>query len=268
MKSFNINHFTNVTMKSNFIMVICLAAIFGSLSGQPYSKENFSEFQLEVITTFCQEQTNVPVKVDSLIYDDHHLLLRSTFFEYEKENRQVVYRYNQSGKLSAKEFYETDTSQLPDRVRIFRYNWRGKLIYEGYDDDRGNSDERNYSYDDHGLLVKSTIDCNGNHEEYSYEYDEKNRLTGIIENGEPEIYYWYFDNRLDREMHYSRSGDTEIIYSYDKSGLLVSKTVNGKIAEKNTYNNGRLSEKLTYGIGIDPCYDPCCGNYQIKYEYY
>ena len=131
------------------------------------------------------------------------------------------------------------------------------MVYEGYDDEQGNNTKNSYSYNKNGQLLTSTVDCNYTLWEYSYEYDKQDRLVKKIKNNELEVSYEYFQNRLIKEIRFSRNGNIETIYEYDDSGLLIYKKENDNIVEKNINVDGRLIERWTYYFGIDPSYYPC-----------
>ena len=75
---------------------------------------------------------------------------------------------------------------------------------------------------------------------YSYNYDANGRVSEKYKDGTIEVRYEYLKDHLVKETQYYKSGDKEILCKYDASGLLLTKKENGKIIEKNSYNNGRL----------------------------
>lgn len=255
-------------MRITFILLIYFLQSFSMAFSQPCCKEDFLKYPLKSISTFCQNKPETPISKVILTYDKENHLIKYSSFKNNIETNRIVFLYNDLGLLTSKEFYSFDQTQTLDRIRLFKYDEKNQLIYEGYDDERGNNTKNNYLYNKNGQLIESTVDCNYTHLSYSYEYDSQKRISKKYKNNELEISYEYSNNLLIKKIHYNRNNDVEIMYEYDDNGLLINKKENGKTIEKNIYYTYRLIERWTYYFGIDPCYSPCCSQYLIKYEYY
>ena len=239
------------------------------MSSQTNPVDEFLKFPLKTISTYCQNKLDTAFSTAVLTYDKENNLIKYSWYNDTIESSRTVFNYNALGFLVSKDFYSYSNNSLTlTRTRLYKYDEKNRLIYEGYDDERGNNTKNNYSYGKNGELISSKNECNYNKWNYSYEYDSNGRLRKKYKNNELEVSYEYSQNHLTKEIHYNRNSNKEILYVYDDNGLLINKREKEKLIENNIYNNGRLVERWTYYFGIDPCYSPCCGQYFTKYEYY
>ncbi len=260
-------------MKVTYILILTFVLTFNTTISQTISGNESSPFPLKTMTRYCQKIPEIPLSKTVLTYDKENRLIKSSEYRDTTETYRTVSNYNELGLLMSKDFYSfTKDEPKLDRTRIYKYDDKNRLIYEGYDDEKGNNTKNNYTYNENGKLISSTNECNYNHWECLYEYDTNGKLNKEYKNNELEVSYEYYDNRLTKETHYQHNNfvadkNKEIIYYYDEKGLLTMKREDENIIEKNTYSNGKLVERWTYYFGIDPCFSPCCGQYITKYEY-
>ena len=251
-------------MKNTLIILILLIAKF-SIS-QEINNDDLIKYPLKSTISFCQKDTSKIISKKVIIYNEANRIERSSSFNDNIENYRVIYNYNEQGLLISKDFYNLLPDLKLSRTRIFKYNEKNELISEGFDDNKGNNTKIFYTYNAKGLLIKRKTECNYNSSEYSYEYNSKNLLIKTLKNNSLEYTYEYHNNLLIEQTNLNR----EIIttFEYGVNGKLLIKKENNQIVQRNIYSNDNLIKSWTYYFGIDPCYDRCCGQYLIKYDYY
>ena len=191
-------------------------------------------------------------------------------FQDQRSSYVTDFTYNENGLLTSRHSYILPDTTQHDRTRIFKYNDKQQLIYEGFNDDRPNNTKGHYFYNKEGQLISSTQECNYTHSEFTYGYDFKGRLirkqknSAIVE----VTSYEYSQNHLISEILKSPNRTVETTYKYDSNGLCILQKENGKVIQKNNYSKDRLVERLTFAHGCDPGYYPCSMQYVLKYEYY
>lgn len=236
--------------------------------GQPSFKDEFYKYPLKSITSYCQENPDSIISLEKLTYDkDYKLATRSKFARNNFELQRHVYFYNDSGILLSRDFYVFDETKVRHGKKLYKYDNKNLLIYEGYDSLMRNTSEVYYTYNAQGQLTSASNGKDRYSNTYSYEYDSKNRLIDVLKDNKYFISYEYNNDLLIRETHYIDK-KADIKYEYDENGLLLKKVENGKIIEKNIYNNGILIKRYSYYFGIDPCYSLCCSQYITLFEYY
>lgn len=254
-------------MKSIIFLFIILFSSHLTI-GQNCCNESFLKYPLKTIITYCQNKTVKPYSRIVLIYDSSKYLIRQSVFVDSIEISRVIFNYNYHGQIESKDFYSLKTNLEYDRTRIFKYDKQQRLIYEGFNDERGNNTKKTYSYNDKGLLDKITTECNYNRNIDLLEYNSQNQLIKKFDNYGLDIKYEYLDQKLIKETHYERSRNIVYNYIYNKNGLVETKLEDGKTVESNVYKDGIIVERFSSYFGIDPCFYPCCNQYNIKFEYY
>jgi YD repeat-containing protein len=255
--------------------------------------DNFLKFPLKSISNYCQNEPETLLTTAILSYDKEYRLVKySTFqgptiiseivYKYNESGQlvakeiysaneeltltsEIVYKYNELGQLAAEEFYSVKSELTLDRTKLYKYDEKNRLIYEGYDDDNSNNTKNNYCYNAKGQLISSTEDCNYTHSSYLYRYDSKGRLINKYLNDNLICSYVYYEDRLIKELG---TQNNETTYEYDDNGSMLIKKISEKIVEQNYYYQDRLVERWTFYYGIDPGYYPCSGQNITKYEYY
>lgn len=251
-----------------FILINIFCVFFYSFGiCQDYSSSIEYKYPLKTIALYCQTRPEKSIDSTVFSYDENKRLNKHSIFFNGVEHRFVLYKYNDNGLLITQEFYESSHPDKIERVRIFKYNKEGKLIYEGFDDDRGNNLVKEYFYDNHGLLIESTEKINYSNLRFTYEYDSKNRLLTKYNCGFIEVTYEYSDNLLIREKYQDSKG-TIVTYDYEENDLMTRKTENTQILRKETFYKGKILELWEVYSGPDPCEDLCCGKRLVKYGYY
>jgi YD repeat-containing protein len=250
------------------LLSLLLILVSNLVISQTSNDDGLLKYPLKSIHTYCQKDSTKVIAEQRLTYDKENRLIKSTYSQDTIEINYTVFNYNEFGLLISKEFHSLIPNEKLDRIRVFKYNESNKLIFEGFDDERGNNTKNTYLFNETGLLVKSTVDCNYTHWEYTYEYDNKGRLIEKIKNNDLEISYEYSENKLSKEIKHYRNNDNEILYEYDQNNFLFIKKENGKLVEKNIYDDNYLIKRWTYYFGIDPCHSQCCSQYIKTFEYY
>ena len=251
---------TNATeMRKIFLFIgyslFCLRAVC-----QISSSEEIYKYPLRSIATFCQENTEKPLSVEVLTYDSHNRLEKLITYNGSAIVAEVDYYYNEHGLIDYKDYYSFKETLCLDRTRVYYYDEGNRLVFEGDDKVHDYSSVKEYKYNDKGQLIT----CNENHSTCYYEYDSRDRLSEKYEDGRI-AHYLYAQNHLEKEV---MNNGTEITFEYNADGLLSLIRKNGSIVEENFYANGRLAERWSYYLGIDPCFSPCCSQYVTTYQYF
>lgn len=263
-------------MRTLFVLILFFMVPKSKALSQELFGEKLPKYPLKTISSYCQNKSDKSQTTTKLTYDDKKQLVKSVLYYDTVQVAEVIFNYNGQGQLVSKDFYSLNyQNQTMDyyRSRNFKYDSKNNLIHEGFDDDKGNDQKNNYTYDKDGKMLTSTDECNTRFI-YSYKYDSVNKLIEKYKDGNLEISYEYDNNQLVKEIHYNRfrsyKKDQVTIYKYvyNEMGFLLFKTENENVIEKNIYDNNFLVERWTYYFGIDPCHSPCCGQYVFRYKYY
>ena len=251
----------------NLLLIIFILSTKLTL-GQGISADYLLEYPLKSIISYCQKDTSKIISKQVLTYNNAHKIEQSSLYKNDREVSRTIYGYNNEGLQITKSLYNLTPELKLIRVRVFEYNVKDKLIYEGFNDTKGNNTKNTYQYNSNGLLISSSTECNYTKWKFTYEYDSNNLLVKKFKNSELEITYEYDNDLLVVQTNFNRSRDNILKFEYGENGKLLLKKENNKIIEQNKYLNNYLDKKWTYYFGIDPCYDKCCNQYFIKYEYY
>lgn len=264
-------------MRILILLILFIAVSYVKTLGQADFEEGLPKYPLWSISSYCQNKADKSWTTTKLTYDDKKRLVKSCLYYDTVQTAEIIFNYNEQGLLSSKDIYfinhQNETMDY-SRTKIYKYDLKNNLIYEGFDDNKSNDLKHNYNYDKGGKMVVSTDECNYTHNKNTYTYDSGNRVKEKYQNGRLVISYEYDHDRLIKEIHYDQrytyKGHQETIYKYEynEDGFLLSKTENEKVILKNIYDNGFLVESWTYYFGIDPCHSPCCGQYIVRYSYY
>ncbi len=125
----------------------------------------------------------------------------------------------------------THSGQITQRIE-YAYDANGNKVTEyDYQLISGSSNDNlelsiitNYSYNDHGDVIKETASSGSSGQvyyelAYSYEYDEQNRVSVCYVNGEKRDYSYDSQGRLSKvTSYYNGAYYNGCTYSYDKNG--------------------------------------------------
>ncbi len=217
-------------------------------------------------------------------------------------NQYEVIKYNQAGKeykhisYSANgEIYQTENTEYDSKQRIlnrnqldkdnviklvYEYDTLSRLIAENYYNDSFNPEISCnyylYDYLNKRFIKKSYyVDCSLR----SYEVDTRDNLNrktktefffNDVKSGTD--VYKYADTLLVYERSYDRGEQLtcEIQYIYNPENQLTETIIDGRLIEKNFYENQRLkrTERYKYDVPMIPRPPACSGTDIIEYEYY
>jgi hypothetical protein len=242
--------------------------ISNDVFSQVIGNDTIIQYPLESISYFCQSTPDSIIGKTVVKYDNQFRLLKTITFpnsSFLDTTDIVEYLYTEFGLLSSKRLINVRGKK--ERTRIYKYDDQNRLIYEGYDDEKGNNNKNHYTYSDQGKVIENYLVCNYNKVTYTYKYDESGRLISEYENNQLICTFEYSGELLIKKTQYSGNRNTITIYEYDEYGNLVFKKENGKVIEHNKYENNRIVEKWIYYFGKEHRYSPCCNQYIMRYSY-
>jgi|SRR5690554_533675 len=251
------------------VVSLILILVSNLVVSQDSNADEFLKYPLKAIYKYCQDDSTEVISEQRFLYDDENRLIESNSFvgrPIEIRSR-TLFQYDSSGLLTSETYYSLYPVEKPPSIKVFKYDANNRVDFEGYEDKTGIGN-KTYHYNQDGLLVRSILDYGRKPIEYTYEYDDQARLIKKFENNNLKTFYEYSENKRYKEIKYARNGDTEILYEYDQNGLLITKTENGKVVERNIYADNYLVKRWTYYFGIDPCFLVCCSQYITTYTYY
>lgn len=248
-------------MRKVLLFIIFILVGIGAIS-QPTLADSQLKYPLKSIAYFCQEDIENPISSVNLLYDSSKRLVKIVSWGPWGKTSEVDYYYNELGQLDYQDYYTGNENLTLDRTKVFHYDANHRLIFEGFEDARGYSSGKEYTYNDMGQVI-TCKNINGDYYSTStYEYDQ---LGHRIQDSKDTIFSKDSQNNLVKEIH---SNNKTIEYVYDNEGFLIQIRENGNITEAYIYENGRLVEQWSSYFGIDPCFKPCCSQYVATYMYY
>ncbi len=246
------------------LIVFLIAGIPADSFAQSIDTDTVKAYPLKSITTICRKTGS-----ESTIYYQYDSLNRLVKTYSMKSNIVDTayfcnYQYGLGGKLKSKVSGSQDTS----RKRVYKYDDKGRLKSDGFDDERGNNTKNNYRYNEKGQIVEKVVTCNYNKYIYRFDYDILGRMVAEWKNDSPIISYIYKGNRLIQKTKHWIGKDVVINFVYSEGGHVEKVLEDGKVIEINRYQQDKLVFQETFYFGIDPCFDVCCMKYNYRYTYF
>jgi hypothetical protein len=258
-------------MKMYKIITFTIIVLINNYSfGQGIDNEKNEKYPLKSILCFCQSSPDILFSETSFKYDTQHRLIeKNTIMNgLSSEKKIIKYFYNEFGLIYSKHFIqENPNHEKKIRKYIYKYDDNKRLIYEGFDDDKGNNTEIKYYYSKHNKIIEKYTTCNYFKSSYTYEFDNLSRVISEKKDNQLISTYTYSDDHLIIKIQYVNNKEITFVYEYDENNNLILVKQNGEIIEQNEYKADKLIKKIENYVGIDPCYYPCCGKYIKKYLY-